>query len=532
MPDRGSYPGRKVIPVGYAPAKQVDTVVSGSLAAGWMFQKSKRSQGGGGTVRDLKGKWDLAIDRRDSRILRLLDSVAAAISDRTVSTPAKPLPNRGTMPLQRLQRGGRRWAEYYETKLINPAKAIKRTQRREKQSACLAMERARRRRLHERKQRAAGTASRFTCDGDSEERRQQAAVTASRSTCDGNGDRDSFTRLVRLTRRRRPEITYKLPSSLGSRFVSWDRASIAFPSEKRGIAFLGRSVCLADGSATKVQMHVEARGDDEADVWFHVAWASKRRDMPTARHVALVNQPPEASHVSIQLAERGTYLTSPIHLALLEARSLAWRTRIMSVQDAKMTIGIVSDMYSHLGMAYGLDSGYSSSLLGLRDDLSATASLAIVILILLLVVMIRISYIVIIASDLVTLRETCWRLHGRLLEDEVVVQALWGCGDSSRAHHSIVVEPPHSGYESMTLSTTEIELLRSVMSRLDTSAYASSSFAHLDNFFRSGNFESVSAFMSHFALPWIIDSGGSDHMVHQIFSHLTIGLPNLVPALF
>ncbi|GFY85277.1 hypothetical protein Acr_04g0000150 [Actinidia rufa] len=41
-----------------------------------------------------------------------------------------------------------------------------------------------------------------------------------------------------------------------------------------------------------------------------------------------------------------------------------------------------------------------------------------------------------------------------------------------------MVEPPSSGSESMALSTTEIKLLRNVMSRLDTSIGASSSFAH------------------------------------------------------
>ncbi|XP_052203810.1 uncharacterized protein LOC127809144 isoform X3 [Diospyros lotus] len=53
------------------------------------------------------------------------------------------------------------------------------------------------------------------------------------------------------------------------------------------------------------------------------------------RNLALVNQPPEASYVSIQLADQGAYLTSPISLSLLEARSLAWRTRIVSVQDPR-----------------------------------------------------------------------------------------------------------------------------------------------------------------------------------------------------
>ncbi|XAR73934.1 hypothetical protein NMG60_11008067 [Bertholletia excelsa] len=52
------------------------------------------------------------------------------------------------------------------------------------------------------------------------------------------------------------------------------------------------------------------------------------------RHT-LVDQPPEASHVSIQLAEQGAYLTSPICFSLLSPRAVAWRTRIMSLQDSK-----------------------------------------------------------------------------------------------------------------------------------------------------------------------------------------------------
>ena len=62
-----------------------------------------------------------------------------------------------------------------------------------------------------------------------------------------------------------------------------------------------------------------------------------------------------------------------------------------------------------------------------------------------------------------------------------------------------------------------------MMSRLDTVANASSSFVHSGNFFRSDNSQPVSSFMSHFALPWIIDSGASDHMTDQsnIFSSYT-----------
>ena len=59
-----------------------------------------------------------------------------------------------------------------------------------------------------------------------------------------------------------------------------------------------------------------------------------------------------------------------------------------------------------------------------------------------------------------------------------------------------MVEHPPSGFESMALSTSEIELLRSVMSQLDTSVSASSSFAHLGKFSRLGNFQSVSSFVT------------------------------------
>ena len=78
-----------------------------------------------------------------------------------------------------------------------------------------------------------------------------------------------------------------------------------------------------------------------------------------------------------------------------------------------------------------------------------------------------------------------------------------------------MVEPPPIGSKSRALSTSEIELIRSVMSQLDTSASALSSFVHSDNFARLGNSQLVSAFMSHSTLPWIIDSGASDHMTSQ-----------------
>ncbi|GER30822.1 hypothetical protein STAS_06785 [Striga asiatica] len=51
------------------------------------------------------------------------------------------------------------------------------------------------------------------------------------------------------------------------------------------------------------------------------------------RHLALANQPPEASFFSVQLFQKGSLSTSPIHLSLPEACQFAWRTRI--VGDSK-----------------------------------------------------------------------------------------------------------------------------------------------------------------------------------------------------
>ena len=102
-------------------------------------------------------------------------------------------------------------------------------------------------------------------------------------------------------------------------------------------------------------------------------------------------------------------------------------------------------------------------------------------------------------------RETCWRLDGR-----PPTQGRGGRsgsagshGGCSRAHYSTVVEPP-SGSESMALSTTMIELHHNVMSRLNISTNALSSFAHSGNSVLSSNSQSVSAFMSHSAIPSII----------------------------
>ena len=73
-------------------------------------------------------------------------------------------------------------------------------------------------------------------------------------------------------------------------------------------------------------------------------------------------------------------------------------------------------------------------------------------------------------SDLVTLgRPAGVSMVNLLLEGGRLGSTGGHCG-SSRAHHSIVVEPPPSGSESMALSTSEIELIRSMTSWLDTSA--------------------------------------------------------------
>ncbi|GFZ11537.1 hypothetical protein Acr_22g0009350 [Actinidia rufa] len=84
-------------------------------------------------------------------------------------------------------------------------------------------------------------------------------------------------------------------------------------------------------------------------------------------------------------------------------------------------------------------------------------------------------------------RETCWCLHDRPPSRGRGGRSgsTGGRGCNSRAHHSTVVEPPPSGSASMTFSTSEIELLRSIMARLDTSIGASSSFVYSGNFARS-----------------------------------------------
>ncbi|KAK6923729.1 Vacuolar protein sorting-associated protein 13, VPS13 adaptor binding domain, partial [Dillenia turbinata] len=52
-------------------------------------------------------------------------------------------------------------------------------------------------------------------------------------------------------------------------------------------------------------------------------------DLPSA------DQAPQNALLSIQLAVPGTFLTSPVHLSLLEAQTRAWRTRILSQHDSR-----------------------------------------------------------------------------------------------------------------------------------------------------------------------------------------------------
>ncbi|KAI3665752.1 hypothetical protein L6452_44382 [Arctium lappa] len=62
--------------------------------------------------------------------------------------------------------------------------------------------------------------------------------------------------------------------------------------------------------------------------------ARKQSTTVFLRNLAL-NQPPKASTVSIQLAERGDLITVPIKFSLLKAGIFAWRTHIVSKTDSK-----------------------------------------------------------------------------------------------------------------------------------------------------------------------------------------------------
>lgn len=67
-----------------------------------------------------------------------------------------------------------------------------------------------------------------------------------------------------------------------------------------------------------------------------VTIARKQSAFIFLRQLATGNQASEkAPFVSIQLAVLGVFSTSPIHLSFLKAQTLAWRTRIVSLQDSK-----------------------------------------------------------------------------------------------------------------------------------------------------------------------------------------------------
>ena len=121
-------------------------------------------------------------------------------------------------------------------------------------------------------------------------------------------------------------------------------------------------------------------------------------------------------------------------------------------------------------------------------------------------------------------RETCWKLNGARGNCGRGGRGgrfgrrggrFGGRGGNPRAHHTEVVDPslvapivdgtpPPS---SPALSSSELDTLRRLMTRLDTPTTASSSFSH------SGNLAtSVSAFTSQSNLSWIIDSRASDDM--------------------
>ncbi|XP_031116040.1 uncharacterized protein LOC116019835 isoform X2 [Ipomoea triloba] len=66
-----------------------------------------------------------------------------------------------------------------------------------------------------------------------------------------------------------------------------------------------------------------------------VSVAGRQSNIIFLRHLALTNQPSDASFFSIQLTEKRTLSTSLIHLSLLEAQAFACRTRIESLQESK-----------------------------------------------------------------------------------------------------------------------------------------------------------------------------------------------------
>ncbi|CAL5350327.1 unnamed protein product [Camellia sinensis] len=114
-------------------------------------------------------------------------------------------------------------------------------------------------------------------------------------------------------------------------------------------------------------------------------------------------------------------------------------------------------------------------------------------------------------------RETCWKLHGtpsggrgdRSGSRGGRSGHSRGRGSYSRAHQSSTVDTLDSTSVTQASDTELEDALRQLLDRRSSTALstASSSFA------RSGNLASVPcAFLCHTSLPWIIDSGASDHM--------------------
>ncbi|PIA55552.1 hypothetical protein AQUCO_00700091v1 [Aquilegia coerulea] len=63
--------------------------------------------------------------------------------------------------------------------------------------------------------------------------------------------------------------------------------------------------------------------------------SAKRSVSIFIRPVALASRPENSSFLSVQLAALGDFTTSPIHVSLSNARVLAWRTRVISLQDSR-----------------------------------------------------------------------------------------------------------------------------------------------------------------------------------------------------
>ncbi|KAL8044377.1 hypothetical protein ABFX02_08G042900 [Erythranthe guttata] len=87
----------------------------------------------------------------------------------------------------------------------------------------------------------------------------------------------------------------------------------------------------------------------------HTSITARQSTTVFLRHLALANQPPEASFFSVQLVQNGFLSTSPIRLSLLEARQFAWRTRIVSSQDSKSFPG----PFVVLEISKGIEDGLS-----------------------------------------------------------------------------------------------------------------------------------------------------------------------------